>query len=122
MPSGNSLPVRFTVQARKDVHDILRWSVTRFGPVAATRYTALIQWAINSLASDPLRAGTRVRQELGHDVRSYHLRLSRTDPPPPFVQRPRHFVLYTANDGTRKVLRIFHDSRDIDAALAPSTP
>lgn len=96
---------------------MLEWTEANFGALARERYASLILAALQDLAADPERPGSRARPELGSDIRSYHLRSSRgrMSRPSERVQRPRHFVLYRKDGVAALVIgRILHEAMDAE--------
>jgi toxin ParE1/3/4 len=80
-------------------HRSTRWlayTQDRFGKTARQRYEALLVAGLRGIAVDPERFGSIARPELGHSVRSFHLRHSRDDARTTHgrVHRPRHLLLY----------------------------
>lgn len=99
--------------ARQDIHDVLIWSLDKFGANAAARYRALLIQALRDLEVDPVRPGSRTRPELHESARTYHLALSRSSVKGQHVKTPRHFILYRIGSTSLEVARILHDSRDL---------
>lgn len=67
---------RLTEAADADIADILRETMQQFGPVQRGRYAALIEKAIEMVAEEPERPGSRPRDDLAAGVRSFHLELA----------------------------------------------
>lgn len=107
--------VRVTGAARRDMIDIMHWSLKEFGEDAALRYDALMTQALRDVADDPERPGSQQRPELAEGVLIYHLRFSRDRARSALgiVKQPRHFVVYRRRDRTIDVLRVLHDARDL---------
>jgi toxin ParE1/3/4 len=108
--------LRLSVPAERDIEDILAHSETEFGETARLRYETLLAAALNDLLSDPDRAGVRLRDDLGPNVRSYHLLLARDRAKGAYgiVHKPRHMVIFrlTVPD-TLDVGRVLHDAMEI---------
>jgi toxin ParE1/3/4 len=87
---------RLSAAAEEDIIHLLAYSHDRFGEIARLRHETLLVVGLWDIASDRKRLGSVARQELGHAVRSYHLRHSeeraRSTQGP--VYRPRHLLLY----------------------------
>ena len=83
--------LRLSALAQADIVNVLAWTAQRFGDQAQARYEQLLANALRDLGAEPLRLGTAARPELGHGVRSYHLRHSRKRLE---VARPRHLIVY----------------------------
>ena len=118
-------PDLFAPAADADLEAILAWSNDRFGANARLRYEALILQAIQDVAADPDRPGSRTRPELGRGVRTYHLAHSRhrVARSAGRVKEPRHFLLYRVRaDGRVEIGRILHDSMDLDRHRPEADP
>ena len=109
---------RISHDAQADIVDILRFTHNRFGDAARRRYQALIGAALAAVAPAPQQVGSISREELGAGLRSIHLVYCRSMPNVGKVVRPRHFVCYrVATDQVREVVRVLHDSMDLDQHL-----
>lgn len=111
---------RLTDAAESDIIDILEWSEAQFGAAARSRYQRLMAIALTDIVTDPNRAGSLARPELGPDVRSWHLRGSRdrAKGPDGVVQRPRHFLVYRSiNPALIVVGRVLHDAMELERHL-----
>jgi toxin ParE1/3/4 len=119
-----SLPVRVAAAARADIAGILGWTHQHFGETARLRYERLLSTALNDIASEPARAGSTERPELGRGVRSWHLRHSRERARSELgvVQRPRHFLVYRVEAQRVVVGRVLHDAMELARHLAPDAP
>jgi toxin ParE1/3/4 len=106
-----------SIQARRDLREILTWSQAKFGREAALGYQDLIIQALRDIAADMEHPGSQDRSDLQEGIRSYHLSLSRerARTAPGIVQHPRHFVIYRRREGQSAIdiLRILHDGRDL---------
>lgn len=112
--------IRFTAAADADIIDILERSERDFGLVARWRYEKLLATALRDISEAPERSGSAAREELGDDIRSWHLRLSRerARSKDGGVRRPRHLILYTViDDATVGVLRVLHDAMELHRHL-----
>lgn len=107
------MTLRIAGPARRDIADILRWSVEAFGPTARDRYEGLIYRAMAAItADDP--ASSRDAPGIGPGIRLYHLRNSRKGNDRPQVSRPRHLLAYRRYDGDLVVVvRVLHDASDL---------
>jgi toxin ParE1/3/4 len=101
------------VRARRDIAEVLLYSLKEFGEAAALRYDALLKQALRDLKADPLRPGVSHRHGLPSDIYLYHLGFSRGRVAEPPVNTPRHFVAFRLTVSRIEVLRILHDSRDV---------
>jgi len=106
--------------AEQDFIDIMHWSAQHFGAAAADRYEALIARALSHLGEDPFRPGARQRLDVLEGVYTYHLGSSRDRVSGDRVKAPRHFLLYRVVSRRIEVLRILHDSRDLERHLPES--
>jgi toxin ParE1/3/4 len=104
---------RLSAAAQADVVDTLAWSQERFGEAARLRYQRLIVAALRDVAVQRDRPGSIARPELGADVRSWHLRLSRTHAGVPSVARPRHLLIYRVEPDGLVVGRLLHDAMEL---------
>jgi toxin ParE1/3/4 len=112
-----SRDLELTFLAQGDIAELLDASVETFGPIARSRYEALIAAAFADVCDDPGRAGSVERPELGEGTRTYHLRHSRnrarTDQGA--VAEPRHLLVYELPDDRRVlVLRVLHEAMDLE--------
>jgi len=113
---------RLSAAARADIIDILAWTHEQFGAAARKRYEALIVTGLRDIAHQPARPGSLERPELGEDVHSWHLALSRdrarTDTG--IVRRPRHFLIYRRLGSECVVVgRVLHDAMELAHHLDP---
>jgi toxin ParE1/3/4 len=104
-----------TSQFKEDVISTLERTVEFFGSSAKERYARLINVALEEITKDPLLRGSRE----AHGVRLYHLRHSKKNAAVDgiSVKNPRHFVAYRVSGEVIEVLRLLHDSRDIESHL-----
>ncbi|HWA21483.1 MAG TPA: type II toxin-antitoxin system RelE/ParE family toxin [Caulobacterales bacterium] len=101
-------------QARRDIADILRTSARRFGVAASRRYHHLITQAQKDLVRDATRPGVQTRGQL----RLYHLRFARNHTKAEqHVGAPRHLLVFRLDSTMIEVVRVLHDSMDIEAHL-----
>lgn len=108
--------IRLAAAARADIVDILEYSEAQFGLAARQRYEHLVATALRDIAEEPERPGSAPRPELGGDIRSWHLRLSRDRAKADggTVRQPRHMILYTVIGETSVgVLRVLHDAMEL---------
>lgn len=107
-----------TDPAALDLAEILAWSAAEFGAAAAQRYKALVAQALIDLREDPERPGARERVDLlPSGLSTYHLALSRDRVVGAKVKSPRHLILYRIKRPMIEVVRIVHDSRDLERHL-----
>ena len=112
--------VKLAGAARREIGSILRRSRREFGEEASLRYEALIRQAIVDIRENPRRPEARPRPDIAPGQFTYHLICSRDRArlSHGVVRRPRHFFLYRISDNVIEILRVLHDSRDIDQALS----
>ncbi|SKB42279.1 type II toxin-antitoxin system RelE/ParE family toxin [Sphingopyxis flava] len=115
--------IRLTAAAEADIIEILEHSEREFGPAARERYDRLMRSALRDLAESPTRPGSAARRELGDDIRSWHLRLSRERAKVDglAVRRPRHLLLYALiGDDVVGILRVLHDAMELHRHIDPA--
>lgn len=110
---------RLSAAAQADLVDILAWTHQRFGESARKRYEALIVAALRDVSTQPDRAGSIERPELGEGVRSWHLRLSRerARTAAGIARRPRHLLIYRMEDSLVVIGRVLHDAMELTLHL-----
>ena len=106
--------ITVTAPAERDLRDIFLWSETEFGNSAAERYQALVERAMADLADNRLRPGSKKREGLQPGIYTYHLASSRENVSEGRVKSPRHFLGYRIVMDRIEILRVLHDSRDLD--------
>jgi len=84
---------QFAGTAREQVTAIIRRSELDWGAPAADRYLALLLTAMQDVADDPQRPGSR---QIDPNLLVYHIRHSRNrvPDPPGRVRSPRHYLVY----------------------------
>jgi toxin ParE1/3/4 len=117
--------IQFSEPALRDLADILDRSAAQFGDPARERYEILIETALQDLAADPDRRGSReAPAEIGRG-RLYHLKWSRRRSLARGggVRSPSHFIAYRdLAGGILFVQRILHEAMDLPNALAGTKP
>ncbi len=106
--------LRHTVspEAKIDIDGIRKWTTSRFGAMAATRYDLLIEQAIWDICENPERAGSYLSREPNSNLRVFHLRSSRNrvQPARNRVKEPRHYVVFRVlASGELEISRLLHD-------------
>jgi toxin ParE1/3/4 len=96
---------RLSAPAERDFASIFVWTAERFGIAQARRYRALIHSAIRALETGPDPLGSKARNDILPDLRSFHVARE--------GQQARHFLLYRPNGDWIDILRILHDSMEI---------
>jgi toxin ParE1/3/4 len=67
---------KYTETAENDIKGILLYTASRFGLLQHRRYAELIDKAASLIAADPMRSGSRIREEVAPGLRSFHLELA----------------------------------------------
>jgi plasmid stabilization system protein ParE len=98
--------------ALAEARSALRVSRSNFGSNAARRYEALIRRAYNLLRKDPTRPGVQQRDGMSPGVLLFHLRHARARGASP--KQPRHFIVFTYDEASLTILRVLHDSMDVE--------
>ncbi|KYC41883.1 hypothetical protein WA1_17840 [Scytonema hofmannii PCC 7110] len=91
-------------QARSDIKDILKYTTQRWGAQQRSRYKKLIERCLDSIAANPLP-----RSKKEDAIADYYRR--HVD------GKGRHFVYYRLLEDRVLVVRILHDSMDVDRHL-----
>ena len=112
---------RLTASAKADINALLDESTHRHGQDARNRYAALLLAALRRIAQNPEGGATAARPELHPDMRSFHIRHSRTESNTTPVGNPVHVIFYrTTEPGRVDIIRVLHagmePSRYLDAA------
>jgi toxin ParE1/3/4 len=111
---------RLSATAEEDIIHLLAYTQDRFGEAARQRYEALLVASLRDITVDPERLGSIARPELGHSVRSFHLRHSRDHARTTHgrVHRPRHLLLYRVTHlDLIGVGRVLHDGMEVHRHL-----
>ena len=107
--------------AEADIDGILEWSVFRFGAAIRDGYQALMMATFASIARNPELPGSHDRSDLGHGLRTLHMRACRDEVRPSVrrITNPRHFVVYRQAGEVVQVVRLLHDAMDVSAQHIP---
>ena len=100
----------------RDIEEILLWSIENFGELPCQRYERLLIQAISDLSENPEHPGSKLRPEIGRDVRTYHISLSKGNTATAIgkVRHPRHFLVYRIRPVNHlEIARVLHDSMDL---------
>ena len=107
-----------TAPAKRDIADVLDWSLQQHGAAARRRYERLIARALKAVTSRADPGGSRAFDEEVDGRRTYHLRNSRRGASGPQVGAPRHLLVYARPQPDLIVmLRLLHDAMDVPARL-----
>jgi toxin ParE1/3/4 len=108
--------VRLTAAAEADFQEILRWTLAQFGEAQARVYAETLSVALKALAAGPTVTGARERNEIAKGLSTFHIARK--------GRRGRHFVVFRiGHDQGREVievLRVLHDSMDLQRHLPPT--
>jgi len=97
--------------AERDFFSVLRWTTEQFGKRQARVYETTLRNALKALASGPGVMGCRARPDLGSNIASLHVARQ--------GRKGRHLLVFRTpeQDGVIEVLRILHDSMDLQRHL-----
>ncbi|MBS0468735.1 MAG: type II toxin-antitoxin system RelE/ParE family toxin [Proteobacteria bacterium] len=111
MNASGKWRVRQTQDARRDKADIVRWTIRTFGPQQAQIYAETIALALQALSDGPDTLGARQCDDIAPGVFTLHVARN--------GRKGRHFVVFRVNgDQIIDVLRLLHDSMDLERRLA----
>lgn len=95
--------------ASEDIDRIWLFTAETYDVAHAEAYLSLLQQAFDDIEEDPERPTSRLHPELGKQIRSYHIALSKRRSGTG-IKAPRHVVVYTLEyQNEILVLRILHD-------------
>lgn len=104
--------LRLADRVELDLQDIVAWTAEKFGPRQAEQYIETVTQAIEALCDGPSTLGARVRDDIGPGI--YTLHVARRG------RKGRHFVVFKVSAAqTLDVLRLLHDSMDLEKHLPP---
>jgi toxin ParE1/3/4 len=113
---ARSWTIRLTAAAEADFQDILRWTLEQFGEVQAQVYADTLSTALESLATGPKVIGAKARNDIARGLFTLHVARH--------GRKGRHFIMFRiGRDKNRKVievLRLLHDSMDLERHLPPT--
>ncbi|MET4734275.1 toxin ParE1/3/4 [Thalassospira sp. MBR-102] len=113
---------RLTASAKADINALLDESTHRHGQDARNRYAALLLAALRRIAQNPEGGATAARPELHPDMRSFHIRHSRTESNTTPVGNPVHVIFYrTTEPGRVDIIRVLHDRMEPSRHVEPKT-
>lgn len=111
--------LRLSDPALYDIADIFSWTEDQFGQPARQRYAALIELASQEILKTPDRPGSKPAYEHAENTYAYHLRYSSPRlPKASKVAKPRHFLIFSLSPQHLTLLRVLHDSMDIEQQLS----
>jgi toxin ParE1/3/4 len=113
---ANPWKVRLSAAAEADYRQILRWTAENFGSAQARNYADTLTSALKDLSAGPTIAGAKARPEIGDEIRTLHVARN--------GRKGRHFVIFRIGNAQGSkvidVLRLLHDSMDLERHLSPS--
>jgi toxin ParE1/3/4 len=116
--AGSSWTVRLSAAAEADYRQILRWTVENFSSAQARVYADTLGSALEAHVAGPDIIGARERPEIGSNIRTLHVARN--------GRKGRHFVMFRVGDSEGRnmidVLRLLHDSMDLERHLPPTEP
>ena len=113
------LTIQISDPAKADLWSIKSYTIEQYDEDQSERYFALIDAAFDDIALEPESVVARRLPDLGEHIWMRSLAASKrrgmTN-----VQTPRHVILYSLKvEGVANILRVLHDSMDIDSHLEP---
>lgn len=110
--------VRLSAAAEADYREILRWTVKNFGAAQGRIYAGTLASALRALSAGPAIIGVKERPEIGSGIRTLHVARN--------GRKGRHFVMFRVGRKPERkvvdVLRLLHDSMDLERHLPPTEP
>jgi toxin ParE1/3/4 len=105
--------VRLTAAAQADFRSIIHWTLEQFGERQAAVYKDTLAAALEALSDGPTAIGVEERPEIAKGLFTLHVARR--------GRRGRHLILFRiaakSRERTIEVLRLLHDSMDIDRHL-----
>jgi toxin ParE1/3/4 len=102
--------VRLADTAETDFRNIVEWTLEQFGEKQAVVYADTVIAALEALSDGPTTIGVKERVDIAKGLFTLHVARGR--------RRGRHFVLFRVTERRRartiEVLRLLHDSMDLD--------
>jgi toxin ParE1/3/4 len=101
-----SFTLRISATARRDIEDVLAYTLAQFGERKRAEYRLLIQLALADIRADPNKTPAKRRPELHRDARTFHIARA--------GRRARHFLLFRVVDGEIvEIGRLLHDAMEL---------
>ena len=114
--AGSFWTVRLSSAAEADYQQILHWTVENFGTAQARHYADTLSSALKALSPGPAIIGVKERPEIGNNIRTLHVARN--------GRKGRHFVMFRVGSIQGRdvidVLRLLHDSMDLERHLPPT--
>lgn len=115
-PGAERWTVRLSAAAETDYRQILHWTLKNFGATHAKDYAAVLTSALQALCAGTRTVGVKAREEIGANIWTLHVARQ--------GRKGRHFILFRVNrvQGHQviDVLRLLHDSMDLQRHLPPT--
>ena len=92
-----------------DISAVLHWSLEQFGPRQAAKYDELVRQALKEISTNPFNPRSHARHLIGKKVRTLHIARR--------GGKARHLFVYRVETKAIRILRLLHDSMDLDANL-----
>lgn len=109
--------LRLSEPASNDIDHIWWYMYDRYGMEQADAYDTLLWQALEDIEENPGRPTSRPEPEIGPNVRSYHISLSKKRSGTR-IGKPRHVVFYTLEyEDEIFVMRIIKDDMDAQRHL-----
>jgi toxin ParE1/3/4 len=106
--SAPALRYRLTQAAAGDIDNILDESLRQFGVNQLARYAGLISRALDMLATEPCHVGSRPRDDVLPNMRSFHVEYAANR-----RGAAAHVLYYRVEpDGRIVILRLLHQAMD----------
>ena len=102
--------------AQQDLVSCLSWTLKNFGEEATERYESLLFHSFQKLLHDPVAQGSKCFES---SIYLFHIRYCKDEVSPltQRVKRSRHFIAYRFSEEKLEILRILHDSMDLESHL-----
>ena len=113
MKEKDAWDVRLTDAALSDYREILLWTHDYFGERQARIYSEVIDDALTALMDGPSCIGVKARDDVSPGLFSLHVARNK--------HKGRHIIVFRVEhqQNVIHVLRILHDSMDIERHLPP---
>ncbi|MEN9465489.1 MAG: hypothetical protein RL217_1670 [Pseudomonadota bacterium] len=103
--------VELAPEAKNDFAYIIRWTRKEFGERQAQIYKTAVKKALLALHDGPKVIGVKKRDDIALGIHTLHVARD--------GYKGRHFIVFRATEPqTIEVLRLLHDSMDLDAHIA----
>jgi toxin ParE1/3/4 len=108
--------LRLSAASEADFRKILRWTVECFGSAQSRVHADTLSSALRALGAGPDIVGVKERPEIGGNIRTLHVARN--------GRKGRHFILFrvggSEGENVIDVLRLLHDSMDLERHLPPA--